>query len=107
MRYTSEEEIPRMTEEIPYDLGYASIDRTRTVDCNGYNVAAIVPRWGPATIRLHLRWLATQLSINPHDHFRWGRYDALCDLLARQEPVPDAGIETLLAGLTGQWRKTN
>ncbi len=55
-----------------YDLGYATINS---------------PAWGPATIRLHLGWLTTQLRIDPADHFRWGRYDALCDLLARREPV--------------------
>lgn len=55
-----------------YDLGYATI-----------NSAA----WGPATIDLHLGWLTTQLRINPADDFRRGRYDALCDLLARRAPV--------------------
>jgi hypothetical protein len=59
-----------------YDLGYASVASGRV--------------WGEATIALHLGWLAAQLRARPDDEFRWGRQDALHDLLATLGPVEGA-----------------
>jgi hypothetical protein len=57
--------------DTPYDRGYASVTAGRV--------------WGEATIALHLGWLAAQLRARPDDEFRWGRQDALHDLLVKLE----------------------
>ncbi|MGH7068182.1 MAG: hypothetical protein ACREFO_05900 [Acetobacteraceae bacterium] len=92
-----------MCEPAAYDSGYASIDANRRVGANAHWVSPSAPVWAPATIKLHLGWLSRQLRVNPEDDFRWGRYDALCDVLATFEPVMVRGGNDLLLGLKGRW----
>ncbi|MGH7069743.1 MAG: hypothetical protein ACREFO_06975 [Acetobacteraceae bacterium] len=95
-----------MTGQTDYDSGYASIDANRRVGANALGVNPALPTWGQATIKLHLGWLSRQLRINPRDEFRWGRYDALCDLLVRFEPLAATGEDSPLQALKGLWSRS-
>ncbi|MGH7120748.1 MAG: hypothetical protein ACREFP_17455 [Acetobacteraceae bacterium] len=94
-----------MSNETAYDEGYASVDANRHAGAEAHAVTAGARFWGPATIKLHLGWLSQQLRISPRDEFRWGRYDALCDLLATLERLAGGRKEGPLVGLTGLWRR--
>jgi hypothetical protein len=96
-----------MMELTAYDRGYASIDRTNVIGENDLGLSTRRPSWGSATIRLHLGWLSTQLQIDPTDQFRWGRYDALCDLLALHGPVLNPSVGSLFLGLCGSANKAS
>lgn len=53
----------------------------------GYDSVKGFTGWGSHYIRLQLGWLIVQIKADPKDYFRIGRYDALCDMLARKEIV--------------------
>jgi hypothetical protein len=68
----------------PYDDGYESIC---PVGASWEDAGS--SKWGVSTLILQLGWLAAQLRLNPRDQFRWGRFDAMCDLLIRQDGCAD------------------
>jgi hypothetical protein len=68
--------------DMPYDQGYAVIKKC----------------WGLAFINLQLGWVDQQLQAHPEDQFRWGRQDALHDMLMRfdQEEIKQFWRESIL-----------